>query len=47
MLVIIGPDVDFSSLEAKEVKEFLENGGTLFIADDFGTANSLLEKLGV
>ena len=47
VLVIIGPDVDFSSLEAKEVKEFLENGGTLFIADDFGTANSLLEKLGV
>ena len=47
VLIIIGPDVDFSSLEAKEVKEFLENGGTLFIADDFGTANSLLEKLGV
>jgi hypothetical protein len=39
--------VDFSTLEAGEVKEFLENGGTLFIADDFGTANSLLEKLGV
>ncbi len=39
--------MDFSSLEAEEVREFLENGGTLFIADDFGTANSLLEKLGV
>lgn len=47
VLIVVGPDVDFSSLEAKEVKGFLENGGTLFIADDFGTANSLLEKLGV
>jgi len=47
VLIVIGPDVDFSSLEAEEVKRFLENGGILFIADDFGTANSLLEKLGV
>jgi len=47
VLVVVGPDVDFSSLEAEEVRGFLENGGTLFIADDFGTANSLLEKLGV
>lgn len=45
VLIVLGPDIDFSSLEAEEVKEFLENGGTLFIADDFGTANSLLEKL--
>ena len=47
VLIVIGPDVDFSPLEAKEVKRFLESGGTLFIADDFGTGNSLLEKLGV
>ena len=46
-LVVIGPNIDFSSFEAEEVRGFLENGGTLFIADDFGTANSLLEKLGV
>ncbi len=46
-LIIIGPDVDFSSLEANEVKKFLERGGTIFIADDFGKANSLLEKLNV
>ena len=46
-LIIIGPDLDFSQIEAEEVKKFLENGGILFIADDFGTANSLLEKLGV
>lgn len=47
VLVVIGPDIDFSALEAEEVRAFLENGGTLFIADDFGTANSLLSKLGV
>lgn len=47
VLVVIGPDIDFSKLEAEEVKKFLENGGTLFIADDFGTANSLLKKIGV
>lgn len=47
VLIVIGPDIDFSTLEAEEVKGFLENGGTLFIADDFGTANSLLEKLGI
>jgi hypothetical protein len=47
VLIVVGPDVDFSSLEAEEVKGFLKNGGTLFIADDFGTSNGLLEKLGV
>jgi hypothetical protein len=47
VLIVIGPNLDFSSLEAEEVKKFLENGGTLFIADDFGTANGLLEKLGM
>ncbi|MBO8183031.1 MAG: DUF4350 domain-containing protein [Archaeoglobus sp.] len=46
-LVVVGPDIDFSSLEVEEVKKFLEYGGTLFISDDFGTANTLLEKLGI
>jgi len=47
VLLIFAPDIDFSQAEAEEVKKFLENGGTVFIADDFGTANSLLEKLGI
>jgi hypothetical protein len=47
VLIVIGPDVDFSPLEAEEVKKFLDKGGTLFITDDFGTANTLLEKLEV
>lgn len=46
-VIIVGPDVGFSSLEIEEVRSFLEKGGTLFIADDFGLANSLLEGLGV
>ena len=46
-LIIVGPDIDFSKLEVEEVKAFLEKGGIIFIADDFGTANTLLEKLDV
>jgi len=47
VLLIIGPSIDFSQQEAEEVKTFLKNGGVLFIADDFGMANSLLAKLNV
>ncbi|MCK4732273.1 MAG: DUF4350 domain-containing protein [Methanophagales archaeon] len=47
VLIVVGPDVGFSSLEIEEVRDFIEKGGTLFIADDFGLANSLLEGLGV
>jgi len=46
-LVVVGPSTGFSGLEAEEAKEFLEGGGVIFIADDFGTGNQLLEKLGV
>ncbi len=46
-LVIIGPDIPYSRQEADQVKAFLENGGTLFIADDFGSANTLLKYLGI
>nr|QNO53936.1 hypothetical protein NNHBGCAA_00036 [Methanosarcinales archaeon ANME-1 ERB6] len=46
-VIIVGPDVGFSSLEIEEVRSFLEKGGTLFIADDFGLANDLLEGLEV
>ena len=46
-LLIFSPDIEFSKAEADEVRKFLERGGTVFIADDFGKANSLLEKLGI
>jgi hypothetical protein len=47
VLLIVAPSIDFSQTEAEEVERFLEVGGTVFIADDSGVANSLLEKLGV
>lgn len=47
VLIVVGPDLDFSSLEIEEVMRFLNNGGTLFLADDFGTANNLIAGLGV
>jgi len=47
VLIIVGPDVGFSTLEIEELRFFLDRGGTLFIAEDFGIANDLLEKLGI
>ena len=44
-ILIIGPRTTFSSREGAYIKEFLEEGGLLFLADDFGTANDLLQKI--
>ena len=46
-LIVVGPDVTFSPSEIKAVNNFLYRGGTLFIADDFGTASDLIEGLEV
>lgn len=45
-LVILGPTTDFSPADVAHVRAFVEGGGTLLLADDFGTANQLLEGLG-
>ena len=47
VLVVVGPDISFSPLEIEEVRGFLDKGGTLFLADDFGTANGLITGLGL
>lgn len=47
VLFIIGPSLDFSDNEVEQVREFLNNGNTIVIADDFGTANQVLEKLNI
>ncbi|WP_456449881.1 DUF4350 domain-containing protein [Palaeococcus sp. (in: euryarchaeotes)] len=47
VLMIIGPNMTFSDYEVKEIKRFLEDGNTVFIADDFGTGNQILMKLNV
>lgn len=45
-LMIIGPDMEFSEKEGSIVGDFVRNGGVLMLADDFGTANSLLAAMG-
>ena len=45
-LAIIGPSVDFTASEGTLVGDFVRNGGTLLLADDFGTGNDLLEGMG-
>ena len=46
-LFIIGPSRDFRVEGIEAVREFLESGGTVVLADDFGTGNQLLEGLGL
>ena len=47
LLAIIGPSLDFSQKEASYIRAFLESGGTVLLADDIGTGNSLLKALAV
>ena len=46
-LFIIGPSRDFNENGIEAVKGFLESGGRVVLADDFGTGNQLLEGLGL
>jgi len=45
-LIIIGPTKDFTDAEGQLVGDFVRGGGKLLLADDFGTGNSLLSKMG-
>ena len=45
-LAIIGPTKVFSESEGALVGDFVRAGGNLILADDFGTANTLLEGVG-
>jgi len=45
LLAIIGPNIQLSDEESSNVRSFLEAGGTVLVADDFGTGNSLLQRL--
>jgi len=44
-MMIIGPRQEFSDESVEFVDEFLQNGGKLMLADDFGSGNSLLDGL--
>lgn len=46
--VILSPDSPYTSEEAANVREFVRSGGTLVVAEDFGShTNPLLDELGV
>ena len=45
VLLIIGPNVTFTDAEINQIKTFLDRGNTLLIADDFGSANEILQGL--
>jgi hypothetical protein len=47
LLAIIGPSVNFTKRESSNIRKFLDYGGVVLLADDFGTGNSLLEGLNV
>lgn len=47
ILLIVGPSKSFSEQDAETVKAFLSGGGHVVLADDFGTGNDLVAKLGL
>jgi hypothetical protein len=47
LLAIVGPSIDFTRDESFKIGKFLEGGGVVLLADDFGTGNSLLGALNV
>ncbi|MEF8832232.1 MAG: DUF4350 domain-containing protein [Candidatus Thermoplasmatota archaeon] len=44
-LMIIGPRQEFSQASIEFVDSFLQEGGKMVLADDFGSGNSLLDRL--
>jgi len=47
VLYIIGPSTPFTPEEISQISHFLKKGGTTVIADDFGSADTLLSALGL
>jgi len=47
VLLIIGPSRQFTRVEADFLADFVQKGGLLFLADNFGSGNSLLGLLGL
>jgi hypothetical protein len=43
--VILRPESNFSKKDGDIIKKFIENGGLLILADDFGSGNNLLNNL--
>lgn len=47
LILIIGPTIPFNLQDNTKLHQFLESGGTILLADDFGMGNTLLEGLNV
>ncbi|MEM0287886.1 MAG: DUF4350 domain-containing protein [Nitrososphaerota archaeon] len=47
VLFIIAPSTPFTQIQASYIKQFVSSGGTLVLADNFGTGNSLLKLIGI
>lgn len=47
LLAIVGPKIVFDRSESVKIHGFLDSGGIVLLADDYGTGNSLLENLNV
>ena len=45
VLLIISPDISYTSAEIAQIREFVKRGNTLLIADDFGNGDQILEAL--
>ncbi|MDA4126926.1 MAG: hypothetical protein OK452_06965 [Thaumarchaeota archaeon] len=47
VLMEVGPSVPFTNSEAGVASLFVRSGGTLVVADDFGSGNTLLQGMGL
>jgi hypothetical protein len=47
VLYELGPSHPFAPSEARGISKFVSSGGTLVLADDYGTGNSLLQGMGM
>ncbi len=44
-ILIIGPRSSFTNSETNYIKDFLDDGGIILLADDFGTGNEILSNI--
>ena len=47
VLMEVGPSLPFAGDDAQRVSAFVRSGGTLVVADDFGSGNALLQGMGL
>jgi hypothetical protein len=46
-LLMLGPSKQYTEADVQQVRKYLAEGGSVVLADDFGTANTLLQGLGL